>query len=66
MLNVDLDPLILKLPLVVAAILAGMRLWVTSVERQSQLAGTIVFLCGSAVAFVGLRLVAGSVVRREH
>ena len=94
MVNVDLDRLILWLPLVIAAILggsiafppevrrprttadrkrhgagmwmaavgisvtlAGLWLWVTSPERRNQVVGTIVFLVGSAVAFVGLRLV---------
>lgn len=39
------------------ATLAGLWIWITSVEQRSQSFGTAVFLIGSAGAFVGLQLV---------
>ena len=48
------------------ATLLGLWVWVTSVEEGDQSLGTVVFLLGSAVAFVGLQLVAGPLRDRRR
>ena len=49
------------------ATLVGLWVWVTSVEEVDQSLGTVVFLVGSAVTFVGLQLAAARAPRwKEH